>query len=117
MYTDATGALLTISLDGHQYYFIAYDYNNSYIFAEPIKDIKDTTLVEAFQRVFETLEDHGLKPTLNMTNDQAVKPIKAVLTRNDCKWKICGTIQPSNKCSRSVHPNLQKSLHQRIVRN
>ena len=37
MHTDATGALPTISLDGHQYYFIAYDYNSNYIFVEPIK--------------------------------------------------------------------------------
>jgi hypothetical protein len=33
IYTDATGALPTISLDGHPYYFITYDYNSNYIFA------------------------------------------------------------------------------------
>ena len=76
MYTDATRALQTISLDGHQYYFIAHDYNSNYIFTEPIKDVKDAMLVEAFQKVFETLEDCGMKPTLNITNNQAVKPIK-----------------------------------------
>ena len=86
MYMDATGALPTISLDGHQYYFIAYDYNSNYIFAEPIKDVKDEALVEASQRVFETLEDRGMKPTLKITNNQAVKPIKAFLARKDCKW-------------------------------
>jgi len=58
MYTHATGALPTISLDGHQYYlFMAYDYDSNYIFVEPIKDVNDATLVEAFQKVFETLED------------------------------------------------------------
>ena len=45
MHTDTTGALPTISLDGHQYYFIAYNYDSNYIFAEPIKDVKDATLV------------------------------------------------------------------------
>ena len=75
MYTDTTGALPTISLDGHQYYFIAYDYDSNYIFGEPIKDIKDATLVEAFQKVFETLENRVLKPTSNVTDKQTVKPI------------------------------------------
>jgi len=55
MYTDAPEALPAVSLDGHQY--IVYDYDNNYIFAELIKDVKDATLVEAFQKVFETLED------------------------------------------------------------
>ena len=72
-----TGALPTISLDGHQYYFIAYNYNSNYIFVEPIKDVKDTTLVEAFQQVFETLEDRGMKLMLNITDNQEVKPTKA----------------------------------------
>jgi hypothetical protein len=91
--TDAPGALPTISLDGHQYYFIAYDYDSNYIFAEPIKDVKNATLVEAFQKVFETLEDRGMKPTLNITDNQAVKPIKAFLARKDYKWQF---VEPSN---------------------
>ena len=48
------------------------------MFADPIKDIKDATIVEAFQKVFETLENCGLKPTLNITNNQAVKPINRI---------------------------------------
>ena len=31
--------------------------------------------MEAFQKVFETLEERGMKPTLNITDNQAVKPI------------------------------------------
>ena len=30
------------------------------VFADPIKDVKDATIVEAFQKVFETLEERGL---------------------------------------------------------
>ena len=95
MYTDATGTLPlpTSSLDGDQYYFIAYVYDSNYIFAEPIKDVKDVTLVEAFQMVFETLEDCGMKSTLNITDNQAVKPIKVFLARKDCKWQF---VEPSN---------------------
>ena len=30
-YTDATGALPVLSVDGHQYYMVAYDYDNNFI--------------------------------------------------------------------------------------
>ena len=66
-------------------FYLEPTYNSNYIFAEPIKDVKDATLVEAFQKVFETLEEWGMKPTLNITDNQAVKPIKAFLASKDCK--------------------------------
>jgi len=49
--------------------------------------------VEVFQKVFETLEDRGMKSTLNITDNQAVKPMKAFLARKDCKWQF---VEPSN---------------------
>ena len=104
MYTDATGTLPTISLDGHQYYFIAYDCDSNYIFAEPIKDVKDATLVKAFQKVLETLKERGMKPTLNITGNQAVKPIKAFLARKDCKWQF---VEPSNHRVNAVERAIQ----------
>ena len=36
LYTDATGAFPEMSLDGKQYFFVAYDYDTNYIFALPI---------------------------------------------------------------------------------
>ena len=38
MYTVATGALPAMSVDGHQYYFVAYDYDTNYILADQLKD-------------------------------------------------------------------------------
>ncbi len=38
IYTDATGALPHVSLEGNQYYFVAYDYDTNAIFAIPVKD-------------------------------------------------------------------------------
>ena len=37
-YTDMTGAFPVMSLEGQEYYFIAYGYDTSAIFAEPIQD-------------------------------------------------------------------------------
>ena len=52
LYTDATGALPVQLLDGYQYYFIAYDYDPNYIFMIPIKDMKDESIIEGFEKVF-----------------------------------------------------------------
>ena len=87
-YTDATGALSEISLDGHQYYFIAYDYDTNYIFAIPIKNVTDEAIIEAFKEVFQELKDKGHKPTFNVTDNQATKPIKAFLKTENYDWKF-----------------------------
>ena len=73
-YADATGALPAISLNGNQYYFIAYDYDTNYIFAISIKNVTDDAIMEAFQEVFLQLKDKGHKPTFNVTDNQAIKP-------------------------------------------
>ena len=36
VYTDATGALPVTSLDGYQYYIVAYDYDNNFIEAREV---------------------------------------------------------------------------------
>ena len=35
VYTDATGALPVVSLNGKQYYIVMYDYDNKYVNALP----------------------------------------------------------------------------------
>ena len=94
-YTDATGALPTVSLDGNQYYFVAYDYDTNYIFAIPIKDVKDVTLVAACKEVLDTLRDKGYKPTLNITDNQAARPLKDYLKTEECAWHF---VEQANHC-------------------
>ena len=52
LYTDQTGALPVRSIEGMQYFFIAYDYDTNYIFAKPISNLKDETIIVAFKSVF-----------------------------------------------------------------
>ena len=56
MYTDATCALPVLSLEGMQYFFVAYDYDTNYIFVVPIANLKDDTIVTAFDGVFQELK-------------------------------------------------------------
>ena len=59
----------------------------------PTKDLKDNTIIQAFEQVFTELEDKGYKPKLNVTDNQATKPIKKLSKKKDCKWQF---VEPSN---------------------
>ena len=88
LYTDATGALPARSIYANQYYSVAYDYDTNYIFAEPIPNITDKTIIKAFQGIYNTLVAKGHKPLLNITDNQATKPLKKFLTEKKCKWQF-----------------------------
>ena len=79
MYTDATGALPAVTLEGNQYYLVAYAYDPNYIYATPICNLRDESIMTAFDHVFQDLEAKGYKPTFNITDNQATTPIKAYL--------------------------------------
>ena len=70
-YTDATGALPARSMDANQYYFDAYDYDTNYIFAEPIPNVMDETIIKTFQGIYNTLVAKGHEPLLNIIDNQA----------------------------------------------
>ena len=55
---------------------MAYDYDTDMIFAIPTKNLKDETIITAFEQVFNELEGKGCKPKFNVTDNQATKPIK-----------------------------------------
>jgi len=93
MYTDATGALPVLSLEGLQYFFVAYDYDTNYIFAIPIANLKDATIIEAYKSVFNELTDKGHRPTFNISDNQASKPIKEFLKKENCRWQF---VEPTN---------------------
>ena len=93
MYTDATGALPAVSLEGNQYFFVVYDYDTNAIFAEPVQNLQDATIIEAFDKIFTELVEKGHKPQFNVIDNQAVKPLKAYLNKQECK---CQFVEPNN---------------------
>ena len=52
LYTDATVTLPVKSLECNQYYYVTYDYDHNYIYAEPIPEIKDESIVQAMTKQF-----------------------------------------------------------------
>ena len=92
MYTDATWALSARSMDANQYYFVAYDYDTNYIFAEPIPNVTDKTIIKTFQGIYDTLVAKGHKPLLNITDNQATKPLKKFLTEKNASGNLWNQI-------------------------
>eukprot|EP00804_Cyclotella_cryptica_P003417 CCRYP_018563-RA/>CCRYP_018563-RA protein AED:0.22 eAED:0.19 QI:0/0/0/1/0.33/0.25/4/0/1155 len=93
MYTDATGALPAVTLEGNQYYLVAYAYDPNYIYAIPLRNLRDDSIMTAFEHVFQDLKTKGYKPTFNVTDNQATTPIKTYLNTEDCKWQF---VKPHN---------------------
>jgi hypothetical protein len=83
MYTDATGTLPAVTLEGNQYYFVAYAYDPNYIYATPLHSLRDESIMTAFDNIFQDLTSKGYKPTFNVTGNQATTPIKAYLHTED----------------------------------
>ena len=71
IYTDATGALPVLSLDGQQYYIVTYDYDNNFIEAKEVSNLKDKTIVETAQKIFDKMEADDHKPLQNVADNQA----------------------------------------------
>ncbi len=103
------GALPMVLLDGMQYFFITYDYDTNCIFAEPIADVKDATIITVFDKVFTKLTEKGYKPTFNVTDNQAATPLKAYLKRNDANGNS------SNRTIIVSTPRNEPSKHLRII--
>ena len=82
-----------LSLDGHQYYVVTYDYDNNFIEAKEVSDFKDETIVEAVQKIFDKMEAYGHRPKLNVTDNQVARPLKAFLKTKQCKWQF---VEPHN---------------------
>ena len=106
LYTDATGALPAILLNGHQYFFIAYDYDTNYIFSKPIRNVTDTAIFEAFNEVFTELDNKGYKPRFNVTYNQATGALKYYMVKEYCRWQY---FEPSNRRFNAEERSIQKN--------
>ena len=106
LYTDATGALPVRSLEGNQYYYVAYDYDHNYIFAETIPDVKDDTVVKAMTKIFTLLEEKGFTPKLNIMDNQATNESQSITVDKRMQLAIRRTIQPSSQCGRRINRNI-----------
>jgi hypothetical protein len=93
LYHDLTGRLPVMSLEGNQYFLVAYDYTINAILVRPTKDLESDTIIKAFDSIFQELKQKGFKPQLNITDNQAVTALKTYLHKENCEWQF---VEPNN---------------------
>jgi hypothetical protein len=93
LYSDLTGTFPFMSLEGNVWFLIVYHYKSNAIWALPIANFADETILAAFQQQFELLESQGHKIKLNVMNNQASRAIKKYLTKQQCNDLL---VEPNN---------------------
>jgi hypothetical protein len=88
LYHNLTGRLPVMSLEGNQYFLVAYNYTINAIIVRPTKDLESTTIIKAFDSIFQELKEKGFKPQLNITDNQAVTALKEYLHTKNCEWQF-----------------------------
>ena len=98
-----------ISLAGHHSFFVVYDYDTIYIFADPVSNLTYATKVGVFDKVFTEPPDAGVKPRFNVIVNQATGPLKSYMVKHDCKLQF---LEPS-----SHHVNAAERAIQALKNN
>ena len=61
LYHDLTGRLPIMSLEGNQYFLVAYDYTINAILVRPTKDLESATIITAFDSIFQELKKQRIQ--------------------------------------------------------
>ena len=82
-----------MSFDGSVCFFVLYHYEPNAILATPIAGLDNVSIFNTYKKYFKELTAKGFKPKLNVMDNQAMKHIKKILTKNDCKLQV---VEPHN---------------------
>ncbi len=93
IYNDYTGTFPFMSLEGNACFFVMYHYQTNAILVTLIPCLNSSSILAAFKKNFEYLEEKGYKPKLNIMDNQAMKVIKAYLTPQQVSLQL---VKPHN---------------------
>jgi hypothetical protein len=88
VYNDLMGNFPCVSFNG-----ILYHYKANAILATPIAGLDGVSIFNAYKENFDDLKKKGLKPKLNVMDNQVTKHIKQFLTSDNCKLQL---VEPHN---------------------
>ncbi len=110
VYNDCTGEFPFMSLDGNVCLFVMYHYKTNAILATPIPGLDSGSILKAYKKNFEYLENKGYKPKLNVMDNQSTKVIMAYLTPQQVSLQLA---EPHNHHINAAERALdvQKLIH------
>jgi hypothetical protein len=74
-------------------FFVLYHYKSNTILVPTITGMDDVSIFNAYIKQFNVLIAKGLKPKINIMDNQATKHIKKFLTKQQCKMQL---VEPHN---------------------
>jgi hypothetical protein len=93
VYNNLTGAFPFMSLDGCVCFFVLYHYESNAILITLISGMDDVSIFDAYTKQFGALIAKGLKPKINIMDNQATKHIKKFLSKQQYKMQL---VEPHN---------------------
>ena len=88
LFTDQTGRFPTRSSRGNQYVMVAYDQDSNAIIGEPLKTRAAQELLRAMMSIHTYLKNRGLKPRMQILDNECPELIKQYFRDEDVEWQL-----------------------------
>jgi hypothetical protein len=88
VYNNFIGAFPFMLLDGCVCFFVLCHYKSDAILVILISGMDNLSIFKAYKKQFNALTAKGLKPKINIMDNQATKHIKNFLTEQQCKMQL-----------------------------
>jgi hypothetical protein len=111
IYNDFTGDFPYMSRNGNVCFFVMYHYKTNAILITPIMGLDSECILEAYRSNFKYLVSKGLKPKVNVMDNQATKTIKAYLTPQQVMLQL---VEPHNCWINATEQAIQTSKNRFI---
>jgi len=88
IHTDQTGKFLVPSTSGNKYLFVLYDYDSSYIHAEPIPSRTKFQILKAYKKTIKMLKGRGLTPMLQRLDNEASTLLQEYMAEEGIDYQL-----------------------------
>jgi hypothetical protein len=103
--TDPTRKFIVPIVSGNQYVLVVYEYDATYIHAEPMIDRTGPSVISAYQRIIAFLQSRGFKPLLQRLYNEATGVLQRFLDTSDIDFQLAPSphVHRRNAAKRSIH--------------
>jgi hypothetical protein len=88
IFSNQTGRFPLTSSRGNKYIMIVYDYDSNAILAEPLKSRSENELLRAYTKIHDELSSRGLKPVLQILDNECPSKLKRFMKVNDVTYQL-----------------------------
>ena len=85
-FTDISGPVPYTSVRGYRYIFFLYSYDGNAILIEPMRSRDNGEMTRVYTALYARLEAVGIKPKINIMDDEASRAIKTWLTKENTAY-------------------------------